>query len=78
MAKSLDIIKRPHRRKTFMSHTLSRFVWNTIKNNFQSGLSTIGLVSLLVMLVAPVSVGAVMRPVTADDDLLGDMLDGRS
>ena len=28
--------------------------------------------------IAPVSVGAVMRPVTADDDLLGDMLDGRS
>jgi hypothetical protein len=28
--------------------------------------------------IAPVSVGAVLRPFTADDDLLGDMLEGRS
>jgi hypothetical protein len=28
--------------------------------------------------IAPVSLGAVLRPFTADDDLLGDMLDGRS
>jgi hypothetical protein len=28
--------------------------------------------------VAPVSVGAVLRPLTTDDDLLGEMLEGRS
>jgi hypothetical protein len=28
--------------------------------------------------IAPVSVGAVVRPFTADDDLLGDMLEERS
>ena len=28
--------------------------------------------------IAPVSVGAVLRPLTADDDLLGEMLEGRS
>jgi hypothetical protein len=27
--------------------------------------------------IPTVSVGAVLRPLTADDDLLGDMLDGR-
>lgn len=27
--------------------------------------------------IAPVSLGAVLRPFTADDDLLGDMLEGR-
>src|SRR5262249_62359776 len=28
--------------------------------------------------IPPVSVGAVLRPLTADDDLLGEMLDGRT
>jgi hypothetical protein len=28
--------------------------------------------------IAPVSVGATLRPFTTDDDLLGDMLEGRS
>ena len=28
--------------------------------------------------IAPVSVGGVLRPLTAEDDLLGDMLEGRS
>ncbi len=28
--------------------------------------------------IAPVSVGAVLRPLTAEDDLLGEMLEGRS
>ena len=28
--------------------------------------------------VAPVSVGAVLHPLTGDDDLLGEMLEGRS
>ena len=28
--------------------------------------------------IAPVSVGRVLRPLTADDDLLGEMLEGRS
>jgi hypothetical protein len=28
--------------------------------------------------IAPVSVGAVLRPMTAEDDLLGEMLEGRS
>jgi hypothetical protein len=28
--------------------------------------------------IAPVSLGAVLRPMTADDDLLGEMLEGRS
>jgi hypothetical protein len=27
--------------------------------------------------IPPVSVGAVLRPLTSDDDLLGEMLDGR-
>ena len=27
--------------------------------------------------IAPVSVGAVLRPMTAEDDLLGEMLEGR-
>jgi hypothetical protein len=27
--------------------------------------------------IPPVSLGAVIRPVTADDDVLGEMLDGR-
>lgn len=28
--------------------------------------------------IAPVSVGAFLRPLAAEDDLLGDMLEGRS
>ena len=28
--------------------------------------------------IAPVSVGAVLRPLTAEDDSLGEMLEGRS
>ncbi|MGP0067657.1 MAG: hypothetical protein ACLQGP_29185 [Isosphaeraceae bacterium] len=28
--------------------------------------------------IAPVSVGAVLRPLTAEDDLFGEMLEGRS
>jgi hypothetical protein len=28
--------------------------------------------------IAPVSVGGVLRPLTAEDDLLGEMLEGRS
>ena len=28
--------------------------------------------------IPPVSVGAVLRPLTADDDLLGEMLEGRA
>jgi hypothetical protein len=28
--------------------------------------------------IPPVSVGAVLRPLTSDDDLLGEMLEGRS
>jgi hypothetical protein len=28
--------------------------------------------------IPPVSVGSVLRPFTADDDLLGEMLEGRS
>jgi len=28
--------------------------------------------------IPPVSLGAVLRPLTADDDLLGEMLEGRS
>jgi hypothetical protein len=28
--------------------------------------------------IAPVSVGAVLRPLTAEDDLLGEMLQGQS
>ena len=31
-----------------------------------------------VLEIPPVSVGAVLHPFTADDDLLGDMLEGRS
>jgi hypothetical protein len=31
-----------------------------------------------VLSIPPVSLGAVLRPVTADDDLLGKMLEGRS
>ena len=28
--------------------------------------------------IAPVSLGSVLRPLTAEDDLLGEMLEGRS
>ncbi len=28
--------------------------------------------------IAPVSLGVLLRPLTADDDLLGEMLEGRS
>ena len=28
--------------------------------------------------IPPISLGAVVRPITADDDLLGEMLEGRS
>lgn len=28
--------------------------------------------------IAPISVGALLRPLTTDDDLLGEMLEGRS
>ncbi len=30
-----------------------------------------------IMDIPPVSVGSVLRPMTADDDLLGEMLEGR-